>query len=78
MVQLRKVDEKAVLEIFRGLPDDKRQELFDYLEFLATRDKTQKWLEFDAWAINLAKSKDFSNLTEDDVARIVSDFRGTQ
>jgi len=78
MVQLKEVDEKAVFEIFRGLPQDKKQELFDYLEFLASRDKTQKWLEFDAWAINLAKSKGFSNLTEDDVERIVSDFRGGQ
>jgi len=78
MVQLRDVAEKSVLEIFRGLPQDKKQELFNYLQFLASRDKTKKWLEFDAWAINLAKSKEFSNLTEDDVGRIVSDFRGGQ
>ncbi len=78
MVQLKEVDEKAILEIFRGLPQDKKREIFDYLEFLASRDKTQKWLEFDTWAINLAKSKEFPNLTEDDVERIVSDFRGGQ
>ena len=33
-------------------------------------------LEFDEWATNLAKEKGFHHLTEEDVARIVSDFRG--
>ena len=78
MAQLREVDEKAVLEIFRGLTPDKKQEFLDFLEFLASRGKAKKWLEFDAWAINLAKSKGFSHLTEGDVVRIVSDFRSGQ
>jgi hypothetical protein len=46
------------------------------LEFLETREKAKEWLEFDEWAINLAREKGFANLTEGDVARIVSDFRG--
>ncbi len=78
MEQLKEVDEKAVLEKFRGLTPDKKEELLDFLDFLASRDKAKKWLEFDAWALNLAKSKGFSKLTEDDVARIVSDFRSGQ
>jgi hypothetical protein len=32
-------------------------------------------LEFDEWAMNLAKEKGFSHLTEEDVAQIVCDFR---
>jgi hypothetical protein len=46
------------------------------LEFLETREKAKGWLEFDEWAVNLAKEKGFVNLTEGDIARIVSDFRG--
>ena len=46
------------------------------MEFLETREKAKGWLEFDEWAVNLAKEKGFVNLTEGDVARIVSDFRG--
>jgi hypothetical protein len=46
------------------------------LEKLRRLSLDKEWLEFDEWAINLAREKGFANLTEGDVARIVSDFRG--
>jgi len=48
------------------------------LEFLESREKVKAWLEFDEWAINLAKQKGFYQLTDDDIARIVSDFRSSK
>lgn len=47
----------------------------DFLDFLSSGGKAKEWLEFDEWALNLAKKKGFDRLTEDDVARIVSDLR---
>jgi len=76
MSQAEKLKEEVILERLRKLSSDKRQEILDFLEFLETREKTKEWLEFDEWAINLAKEKGFANLTEGDVAQIVSDFRG--
>jgi hypothetical protein len=76
MSQAEKLKEEVILERLRRLSSDKRQEILDFLEFLETREKTKEWLEFDEWAINLAKEKGFANLTEGDVAQIVSDFRG--
>jgi hypothetical protein len=76
MSQAEELKEEAILEKLRRLSLDKKREILDFLEFLETREKVKEWLEFDEWAINLAKEKGFSNLTEGDVARIVSDFRG--
>jgi len=47
----------------------------DFLDFLSSGGKAKEWLEFDEWALNLAKKKGFDRLTEDDVANIVSDLR---
>ena len=68
--------DEDVLEKYRKLPSQKKQEILDFLEFLESREKAKKWLEFDEWALNLAKDRGFAHLTEEDVARIVSDFRG--
>jgi hypothetical protein len=76
MSQAEELKEEAILEKLRRLSLDKKREILDFLEFLETREKVKEWLEFDEWAINLAKEKGFANLTEGDVARIVSDFRG--
>ena len=48
---------------------------FDYLDFLASEKKAKDWVEFDEWAVNLAKKKGFDRLTEEDVARIVAGLR---
>ena len=76
MSQAEEMKEEAILEKLRRLSLDKKREILDFLEFLETREKAKEWLEFDEWAINLAKEKGFVNLTEGDIARIVSDFRG--
>jgi hypothetical protein len=76
MSQAEELQEEAILEKLRRLSSDKKQEVLDFLEFLEMREKAKEWLELDEWAINLAKERVFDNLTERDVARIVSDFRG--
>jgi len=70
--------EGIVIEKFRRLSKEKKEAVLDFLEFLESREKVKKWLEFDEWAINLAKQKGFYQLTDDDVARIVSDFRSAK
>jgi hypothetical protein len=78
MADAADANERAVLEKFRKLSPKKKQEALDFLEFLAAREKAKAWIEFDTWARNLAKEKGFAHLTEEDIARIVSDLRGAQ
>lgn len=73
MAQAR--EEEVILERFRSLSRERKQEVLDFLEFLESREDTRKWIEFDEWALNLAREKGFAHLTESDVARIVSDVR---
>lgn len=77
MVQTREVKEEIILEKLRRLSSEKKQEILDFLEFLESQERTKEWLEFDEWAINLAKEKGFAHLTEEDIGRIVSDLRGS-
>jgi len=76
MSQAREWNEEVILEKLRRLSSERKQEVLDFLESLESRERAKGWLEFDEWAINLAKEKGFAHLTEEDVARIVSDFRG--
>ena len=69
-------DEEKVIQKFRSLPPDKKREATDYLDLLASGKKAKDWVAFDEWAMNLAKKKGFDRLSEEDVARIVSDVRG--
>lgn len=78
MVQAIEFREKIILEKLRKLPSERKQEILDFLEFLESREKIKGWLEFDEWAINLAKEKGFAYLTEKDVAKIVNDFRSSR
>ncbi len=57
------------------LPPQLAQEVLDFIEFLKQKEETKKWVEFDEWALNLAKEKKFSNLTEKEVTNIVESFR---
>jgi len=68
-------DEQLILEKLRELPREKIQEVIDFMEFLANREQRTHWIEFDEWALNLAKERGFYHLTEDDVARIVDQHR---
>jgi hypothetical protein len=76
MAQTRNWKEEVILEKLRRLSVERKKEVFDFLEFLEYREGAMRKLEFDEWATNLAKEKGFHHLTEEDVARIVSDFRG--
>jgi hypothetical protein len=76
MSKTKQSKDEVILEKLRKLPSDKKRQVLDFLEFLETRERAKGWLEFDEWAVNLAKEKGFVNLTEGDIARIVSDFRG--
>ena len=75
MAKAKKRDEETVLEKFRSLPSERKKEVMDFLDFLSSGGKAKEWLEFDEWALNLAKEKGFDYLTEDDVVRLVSDLR---
>ena len=68
-------DEEKIIQKFRGLPPDRKREVVDFLDLLASGKKAKGWLEFDEWALNLAKERGFDRLTENDVARIVSNLR---
>jgi hypothetical protein len=75
-VETEKLNEGMILEKLRKLPSERRKEVLDFLEFMELREKSKDWIEFDEWAVNLAKEKGFSHLTEDDISSIVNDFRG--
>jgi hypothetical protein len=78
MAQIEKYDEEAIIEKFRKLPLERKQQVFDFLDFITSRENVKNWLDFDVWALDLAKAKGFSHLTEDDVARIINNFRSSQ
>jgi len=77
MAQTVKRKEEVILEKLRRLSPERKKEILDFLDFLEFREGTMKWLEFDEWATNLAKERGFHHLTEEDVAKIVSDFNGS-
>jgi len=68
-------NEELVIEKLRSLPPELLSEVLDFIEFLEQRSKEKKWIEFDEWAINLAREKGFNHLTEEDVAEIVKAHR---
>ena len=67
--------EELLIEKLRSLPPELLSEVLDFIEFLEQRYKEKKWIEFDEWAMNLAREKGFNNLTEEDVAEIVKAHR---
>ncbi|MER3446071.1 MAG: hypothetical protein C4291_04190 [Candidatus Dadabacteria bacterium] len=67
--------ENKILNIFRRLSPEKKQEVVDFIEFVESKDSVIKWIEFDEWAVNLAKKRGFNHLTEEDVAQIVKAHR---
>ena len=57
------------------LPAEIVKEIGDFIEFLKQKKRQKDWIEFDEWALNLAKEKGFSNLTEKDISDILSAYR---
>ncbi len=63
--------ERVVVEKLKVLPSEKQQEVLDFIEFLEHKDassqKAKAEVEFDEWAVNLAKEKGFAHLTEEEL-----------
>ena len=76
MGEAKKLSEEIILEKLRKLPSERKREILDFVEFLESREKSERWVEFDEWAMNLAKEKGFTHLTDQEVAEIVGDLRG--
>lgn len=77
MAKQKMPDEEIVLQKFRSLSPERRQKAIDFLDFLTSGERAKGWLELDEWALNLAKERGFDRLTEENVARIVNDFRSS-
>jgi hypothetical protein len=75
MGEAKGLSDEIILEKLRKLPSERKREILDFVDFLESREKSRGWVEFDEWAMNLAKEKGFSHLTEQEVSEIVSDFR---
>ena len=67
--------QQEIIEKVRSLPPEKIEEVLDFLRFIEQREKKRAWIEFDEWALNLAKEKGFDHLTEEDVTEIVRQHR---
>lgn len=68
-------DKQEIVEKIQSLPPESVDEVIDFIEFIGQREKRRIWIEFDEWALNLAKEKGFSQLTEEDIAEIVKQHR---
>jgi hypothetical protein len=60
MSKTEQLRDEVILEKLRKLSSDKKREILDFLEFLETGEKAKGWLEFDEWAVNLAKENSMS------------------
>jgi hypothetical protein len=68
-------DLEQLIEKLRQLPPQLAGEVLDYIEFLELREERRRWVTFDEWAMNLARERGVSHLTEEDVAEIVQTHR---
>lgn len=68
---------ERLLEVVEKLPEDKASEVLDFAQFLLLRSGSDedRANAFYAWAEELARSRGFDQLTEEDVARIVHEAR---
>lgn len=68
---------KEINRAIKRLPSDKAQELIDFANYLRWQEekKTREVVEYDEWAINLAREKGFDYLTEKDILKIIEECR---
>jgi len=68
---------EQLLNVVRDLPETRALQVLDFARFLKWQDEAQakEMIEFEAWAENLAREKDFAHLSEEDVAYIVHEIR---
>ena len=67
--------QQEIVEKVRTLTPEKVEQVLDFIYFIEQREKKSTWIEFDEWALNLAKEKGFDHLTEKDVTEIVRQHR---
>ena len=67
--------QQEIIEKVRSLPPEKIEEVLDFIYSIEQREKKRALIEFDEWALNLAKEKGFDHLTEEDVTEIVKQHR---
>ncbi len=68
-------EKKYIRKEIEKLPPELIREVLNFIEFLKQKERQKGWVEFDEWALNLAKEKGFSKLTEKDISGIVSAYR---
>ena len=68
-------EQQEILEKIQNFPPNSIKEVIDFIEFIERREKRKTWIEFDEWAMNLAKEKGFYHLNEEDIAQIVKQHR---
>jgi len=68
---------ERIMKELEGLSEEGIAQIIQFIDFIKWREarKEREINEFDAWALNLAKEKGFDHLTEEDVARIVHEYR---
>ena len=66
---------EQLLTTLEGLPEKDVPIVIRFIEFLKWSER-QQWADFDRWAMELARRKGFSHLTEENVAQIVHECRG--
>jgi len=67
--------QQQILEKIQSFPPERLDEVLDFVEFIEQGEKRKPWIEFDEWAMDLAREKGFHHLTEEDVAEIVKQYR---
>jgi hypothetical protein len=67
--------QQEIVERVRSLSPEKIEEVLDFISLIEQRESKRAWIEFDEWALNLAKEKGFDRLTEEDVTEIVKQHR---
>lgn len=79
MVTKSKYTERIMEEV-ETLSEESISQVIQFIDFLKWREarKEREIAEFDAWALNLAREKGFAHLTEEDVTRIVHEYRKTR
>ncbi len=66
-----------LLSVVKGLPEESIAEVIDFAYYLRVKEKIRgrEIEDFDLWAEKSAAKKGFSNLTDNEVAKIVMECR---
>lgn len=61
---------QEALDSIKDIPKKRLEDVVNFIDFLKWQERKRD-VEFDEWAINLAREKGFGHLTEDEVTQIV-------